>query len=175
MILGAQLSVCVFLFSVILQFSKNNLFQKRGAKIGFFNSQCFKLFFWKFSFLGLLKHYKIGVSAIFGFFVVEREENRQKNDNWNLWIWFFGPKMAVSWRTSAFQKKKKGPETPIFIVFFGCAFSGPRCQETEILKNQQEKWKHLTDNWKANFWVFLLFYLFFFLFFLFFFYFFWFF
>ena len=29
---------------------------------------------------------------------------------------FFGPKMAVSWRTSAFQKK--GPESPIFIVFF---------------------------------------------------------
>ena len=40
---------------------------------------------------------------------------------------FFGPKMAVSWRTSAFQKK--GPETPIFIVFFGCALSGPRCEK----------------------------------------------
>ena len=24
---------------------------------------------------------------------------------------------------------KKAPETPIFIVFFGCALSGPRCQK----------------------------------------------
>ena len=71
-------------------------------------------------------------------------------------FWFFGPKMAVSWRTSAFQKK--GPETPIFIVFFGCALSGPRCQRREILKSQQEKWKNLTDNWKANFWYFCCFF-----------------
>ena len=49
---------------------------------------------------------------------------------------------------------KKGPETPIFIVFFGCALSGPRCQKREILKSQQEKWKKLTDNWTANFWCF---------------------
>ena len=69
---------------------------------------------------------------------------------------FFGPKMAVSWRTSAFQKK--GPETPIFIVFFGCALSGPRCQKRENLKSDQEKWKNLTDNWKAIFWYFCCFF-----------------
>ena len=34
-----------FLFSVIFQLSKNSLFQKKGAKIGFFNFQCFKFFF----------------------------------------------------------------------------------------------------------------------------------
>ena len=51
----------------------------------------------------------------------------------------FGPKMAVSWRTSAFQKK--GPETRIFIVFFGCALSGPRCQKREILKSHPKKRK----------------------------------
>ena len=44
--LGSQLSVCVlFLFPVICQFSKNSLFQKKGAKIGFFNFQCFKFKF----------------------------------------------------------------------------------------------------------------------------------
>ena len=34
-----------FLFPVIFQLSKNSLFQIRGAKIGFFNFQCFKLIF----------------------------------------------------------------------------------------------------------------------------------
>ena len=43
-------------------------------------------------------------------------------------------------------KKKRGPETPIFIVFFGRALFGPRCQKREILKSHQEKWKILTDN-----------------------------
>ena len=58
MIFGSQLSVCVFLFPVICQFSKNSFFQKRGAKFGFFIFQCFKLNFEKSLFLGLLKHYK---------------------------------------------------------------------------------------------------------------------
>ena len=45
----AQLSLCVcvcfFLFPIIWQFSKNSLFQKKGAKIGFFNFLCFKFKF----------------------------------------------------------------------------------------------------------------------------------
>ena len=73
---------------------------------------------------------------------------------------FFGPKMAVSWRTSAFQKK--GPETPIFIVFFGCAVFGPSCQKREILDTHPKKKKIFTDNWKAHFWVFFVFSCFFF-------------
>ena len=32
---------------------------------------------------------KIGVSANFCGFLVEREKNRQKHDNWNFWFWFF--------------------------------------------------------------------------------------
>ena len=41
--LHTQLSFCVFfLCPIIWQFSKNSLFQKKGAKIGFFNFQCFK-------------------------------------------------------------------------------------------------------------------------------------
>ena len=77
--------------------------------------------------------------------------------------------MAVSWRTSAFQKK--GPETPIFIVFFGCALSGPRCQKREILKKHPKKRKIWLIIEKLFFGVFavffggLLFFLFFFLFF----------
>ena len=42
--------VCFFLFPIIWQFSKNSLFQKKGAKIGFSNFLCFKFKFWKFSF-----------------------------------------------------------------------------------------------------------------------------
>ena len=49
----------------------------------------------------------------------------------------FGPKMAVSWRISAFQKK--GPETPIFIVFLGCALFGRSCQKGEILDTHPKK------------------------------------
>ena len=64
-------------------------------------------------------------------------------------FWFFGPKMAVSWHTSAFQKK--GPETPIFIVFLGCALFGPSCQKREILDTHLKQKKILTDNWKALF------------------------
>ena len=45
----AQLSlcvcVCVFLFPIISQFSKNCLFQKKGARIGFFNFLCFEFKF----------------------------------------------------------------------------------------------------------------------------------
>ena len=37
-------------------------------------------------------------------------------------------------------------ETPIFIVFFGCALSGPSCQKREILETHQKRKKIWTDN-----------------------------
>ena len=64
--------------------------------------------------------------------------------------------MAVSWRTSAFQNK--GPETPIFIVFFGCALSGPRCQKREILKSHPKKRKIWLITEKLVFGVFAVFF-----------------
>ena len=68
---------------------------------------------------------------------------------------FFCPKMAVSWRTSAFHKNR--PWNPYFYsVFLGARFLGQGVKTREILKSHQEKWKNLTDNWKANFLVFLL-------------------
>ena len=43
LVLHTQLSFCVFFLSPIFwQFSKNSLFQKKGAKFGFSNFQCFK-------------------------------------------------------------------------------------------------------------------------------------
>ena len=51
----------------------------------------------------------------------------------------------------AYPLSKKGPETPIFIVFWGWALFGPRCQKREILKSHPKK-KNLIDNWKAIFW-----------------------
>ena len=131
--------MCFFLFSVIFQLSKNSLFQKRGAKIVFFNFQCFKLFFWKFSFFGLLKHYKNrGFSNFWGFLLLKEKKTGKKNDNWNLWILVF---LVQKWpfRDAHLLAKTKGPETPIFIVFFGCALSGPRGQKREILKSHQKK------------------------------------
>ena len=57
-------------------------------------------------------------------FVVEKKEKKtKKNNNWNFRFGFFGPKMAVSWRISAFQKKNLA-ETPILIVLFGARFLG---------------------------------------------------
>ena len=41
--------------------------------------------------------------------------------------------------------KKCLAETPIFIVFFGCALFGPSCQKREILDTRQK----MTDNSKA--------------------------
>ena len=51
--------------------------------------------------------------------------------------------MVQKWpfRDAHLLSKKKGPETPIFIVFFGCALSGPRCQKREILKSHPKKGK----------------------------------
>ena len=56
LVLHTQLSFCVFFLSPIFwQFSKNSLFQKKGAKFGFFNFQCFKFKLWKFSFFRFAK------------------------------------------------------------------------------------------------------------------------
>ena len=63
--------------------------------------------------------------------------------------------MAVSWRTTAFQKKR--PKTPIFIVFFVFRFFGPRCKKGKFWKATPKR-KKLTDNWKAIFWYFCCFF-----------------
>ena len=84
------------MFPITFQFSKNSPFQRNGAKNWFFNLQCFKFNFETFLVLGLLKHYKIGVSAFFVLFVVEREEIGKKMITGISGFCFFGPKMAVS-------------------------------------------------------------------------------
>ena len=57
---------------------------------------------------------------------------------------------------------KKGPETPIFIVFLGCVLFGPSCQKREILDTHPKRKKIFSDNWKAHFEYFLFFLVFFF-------------
>ena len=69
---------------------------------------------------------------------------------------FFGPKMAVSWRTSAFQKKRAW-NPYCYSVFWVRAFWA-KVSKKEISKSHQEKWKNLTDNWKAIFWYFCCFF-----------------
>ena len=56
---------------------------------------------------------------------------------------FFGPKMAVSWRITSFQKKIAW--NPYFYSVFGCAFSGPRCQKRQFLDTLSKK--------KRKFWL----------------------
>ena len=52
---------------------------------------------------------------------------------------FFGPKMAVSWRICFFFQKIA--ETPIFIVFLGCALFGRSCQKRDILDTHTKRRK----------------------------------
>ena len=110
-------------------FLKIAFFKKRVQKLGF-SIFCFKFKFWKFSFLGLLKHYKNRGFSNFCVFCCWKRRKRQKNDNWNFWIWFFGPKMAVSWRIMFFSKKVCW--NPYFYSVLGCALFGPSCQKREI-------------------------------------------
>ena len=142
-----------FLCPIIWQFSRNSLFRKKGAKIGFFNFQCFKFKFWKFCFFGLLKHYKNRGFSNFLCFLFLKEKKTGKKTFYEFWL--FWSKNGRFVTHICFQKK--GPETPIFIVFLGCALFGPSCQKREILDTHPKKKKIVTDNWKAHFWVFLVF------------------
>ena len=89
---------------------------------------------------GLLKHYKIGVSAKCWFFVVAREEAKK--------ITGISELVFLS-KTGRFVThicfSKNALLNPLFIVFFGCALFGPSCQKREILDTHQKK-KNLTDN-----------------------------
>ena len=75
--LCAQLSFCVCVrVPNYLPILKNSLFQKRVQKLGV-SMFCVKLKFWKLSFLGLLKHNKIGVSANVYALCCWKRRNRQ--------------------------------------------------------------------------------------------------
>ena len=65
--------------------------------------------------------------------------------------------MAVSWRIRFLQKQFA--ETPIFIVFWGCANFGPSCQKREILDTHPKKGKFWLITEKAHFSVFFLIFL----------------
>ena len=80
------------------------------------------------------------------FSVVEREENRQKKMITGIYeFWFFWSKNG-RFVTHICFPKKKAPETPIFIVFLGCALFGPSCQKREIVDTHPKKKKIFTDN-----------------------------
>ena len=71
--------VCVFLGAQLSgNFLKIAFFKKRVQKLGFSIFCVLSLNLEKLIFWGLQKHYKIGVSANFGVFVVEREEKDKK-------------------------------------------------------------------------------------------------
>ena len=116
-----------FLFPVIFQFSKNSFFQKRAQNSVFSIFRVLNYFFENSLFLGLLKHYKYRGFSNFWVLLLLKEKKIGKKMITEIYeFWFFWSKMAVSWRTTAFQTKRAW--SPIFIVFFGCALFGPRCQ-----------------------------------------------
>ena len=71
-------------------------------------------------------------------------------------FWVFWSKNGRFVTHNCFSKKK-GPETPIFLVFFGCRLSGPRCQKREILKSHPKKGKNWLITEKLFFGVFAVF------------------
>ena len=87
---------------------------------------------------------KIGFQQLFVFFVVEREENRQKMITGISGFWFFWSKNGRFVTHVFFQKKFA--EAPFFTMFLGCALLGPSCQKREILDTHPKKKKILIDN-----------------------------
>ena len=73
---------------------------------------------------------KMGVWAKLSVFCCWKRRKREKIDNWNFWFWFFCRKMAVSWRTSVFQKKPCW--NPYFYSVLGCAFLGQGVKKREF-------------------------------------------
>ena len=86
---------------------------------------------------------------MFVFFVVEEKTLGKTNDNWNFWIRFCGPKMAVSWRICFF--KKKLAETPYFYSVLGVRAFWAKLSKKGKFWTPTQKKKNLTDNWKAHF------------------------
>ena len=138
--LQTKLSFCVVFGA---QLSANFLkitfffFQKKGAIV--YLNFCVVSYF----VFCLLKHYKNWCFNKFWVFCCCKRRNKQKMITGISEFEFF---FAVSWRTS---------ETPILVVFFGCALLGPSWQKREILDTH----KKLTDNSKAHFLVFCVFFL----------------
>ena len=158
---------------VICQFSKNSLFRKKRVQKSvfffFFSNFCvLSSFFENSLFLGLLKHYKIGVSADC-FFVVEREEKCPPKMIIGIYEFgFFVQKWPF--RDAQLLFKKKTCWNPNFYSVFWV-----RALWAKVSKRNSEthtkKRKTTTENWKVLFWYFGFFFVvfFFFLFFVFFF------
>ena len=134
-------------------------FFKKGVQnwVFFFNFLCFRFNFWKLSFLGLLKHYKNRGFSWCWCFTLLKETEGKKNDNWNFWILFFCPKMAVSWRITFFPKMPCS--NPYFYRVFWVRVFWAKLLKKAIFGHPQKR-KILTDNWKALFWYFCVFLLF---------------
>ena len=148
-VLHTQLSFCVFFLSPIFwQFSKNSLFQKQRCKNWVF--QFFSVLSLNFEnslFLGLLKHYKNrGFSKILCFVLLKEKKTGKKKMITGIYEFGFFWSKNGRFVTHICFSKKKAPETPIFIVFFGCALFGPSCQKREILDTRPKKKKIFTDN-----------------------------
>ena len=102
--------LCFFLCPIIWQLSKNSLFRKKGAKIGFFKFLCFKFIFGKVSFLGLLKHYENrGFSRFLCFLFLKEKKGKKEMITGISEFGFFCPKMAVSWRITFSPKNRLKP------------------------------------------------------------------
>ena len=75
------------------------------------------------------------------FCVVEREENRQKKMITGIYKFGFFLVQKRPFRDTQLLSKKRGPETPIFIVFFVCALFGPSCKKGKFWTSRQKKRK----------------------------------
>ena len=69
--------------------------------------------------------------------LLKEKKRAKENDNWNFWIWLFLPKNGRFVKRNSFSKNAL-LKPLFFIVFFGCALSGPSCQKREFLDTPQK-------------------------------------
>ena len=78
------------------------------------------------------------------FFVVKREENRQKNDNWNIWIWVFLSENGRFVTHNCFSKI--GVLKPLFYSVLGVRVFWAKLSKKGIFGDPPKTKKFLTDN-----------------------------
>ena len=91
-------------------------------------------------FLGLLKHYKNRGFSNFLCFLLLKEKKQAKKMITGIYEFRFFLVQKWPFR-DAYVFSQKIAETPIFVVFLGCALFGRSCQKREILDTHPKRTK----------------------------------
>ena len=135
----SDISLCFFCFQLFPNFLQIAFFKKGGKNKVFSIFSVLSLNFENSLFLGLLKHYKNRVSAIFwGFLLLREKKIGQKYDNWNLWILVFWSKNG-SFVTHICFSTKKCLKPCFYSVFWVRAFWAKVSKKVKFEKPARKK------------------------------------